>query len=152
MSTVQKVRSSNFTSSEKGYLLRIIAKKYAAILQDRRTDRATTTRKMKAWKAIEKEYNASSTSNIYRSAICLRQFYKNIKTVFRRLQVEEQKEILLNPGSPPKRIRDPNDELLLSILNETSKPIPSSNGCYNIVEVICVITVTTLGPSLQRYQ
>lgn len=114
-----KNRVPNFTSSEKAHLLRIIANKYASILEDKKTDRASSNEKEKAWKNVEMEFNASSISSTYRPAISLKKCYENRKKEYRKLLADERKEVLLTGGGPPPKIKkDETEDILKSIINE----------------------------------
>lgn len=116
-----KVRVPNFTGSEKSLLMRIIANKYASTLEDKKTDRACSTNKEKAWQAIESEFNATSTSSVYRNAGCLKKCYENRKKELRKSLAEERKETFLTGGGPaPKIKKDETDDILMSILNKNT--------------------------------
>lgn len=117
--TTKNQRVPNFTNSEKGYLMQIIANKFASIIEDKKTDRASSTQKEKAWQAIENEFNASSTNSTYRNAISLKKCYENRKKELRKTLAEEKKQTILTGGGPPPKIRkDDSDDILRSILNE----------------------------------
>ncbi|KAK4872750.1 hypothetical protein RN001_014779 [Aquatica leii] len=119
MNSDKKVREPNFSSSEKMHLMNIIANKYALILEDKKTDRASTSEKLKAWQVVEEEFNASSTSTTYRDATCLKKCYENRKKELRKSIAQERREILLTGGGPPAKIkRDDTDDVLMSILNK----------------------------------
>lgn len=112
-------RAPNFRQSEKAHLLNIIANKYSAILEDKKTDRVSTTQKDQAWKVIENEFNATSSSSTYRSWVCLKKCYENMKKELRKTLAEERKEMMLTGGGPPPKTNtDGTDELLISILNK----------------------------------
>ncbi|KAJ8915275.1 hypothetical protein NQ315_014783 [Exocentrus adspersus] len=114
-------RSHNFTSTEKSFLFRLIAEKYAAVLEDKKTDRASVEKRDSAWKRIEIDFNAVNPSNIFRSANILKKFYCNKKKDIRKKIAEEKKDVLLTGGGPPTKIFKPDDEadaILLSIVNE----------------------------------
>ncbi|KAJ8969667.1 hypothetical protein NQ317_014739 [Molorchus minor] len=84
--------------------MRIIANKYASTLEDKKTDRTSTTQKEKTWKAIEDEFNASSSCSTYRNATCLKKCYENRKKKLRKALAEERKQTMLTGGGPPPKI------------------------------------------------
>ncbi|KAJ8966215.1 hypothetical protein NQ317_007584 [Molorchus minor] len=99
--------------------MRIIANKYASTLEDKKTDRTSTTQKEKTWKAIEDEFSASSSCSTYRNATCLKKCYENRKKELRKALAEERKQTMLTGGGPPpKIIKGETDDLLLSIVNK----------------------------------
>ncbi|KAF5271166.1 hypothetical protein FQA39_LY18839 [Lamprigera yunnana] len=67
MNSDKKVREPNFSSSEKVHLMNIIANKYALILEDKNTDRASTSKKLKAW-----QKNVTPAERHNRSEVTLR--------------------------------------------------------------------------------
>lgn len=87
-----KKRSSNFTSSEKIHLFGLIADKYASILEDKKTDRASIWKREEAWKSIEKEFNAASPASIYRQADTLKKLYSNKKKRLRKRWLKRKKK------------------------------------------------------------
>lgn len=116
---VQVRRVPNFTNAEKMHLMRLISSKYASVLEDKKTDRASSTQKNRAWQLIENEFNSSSSSGIYRNAACLQKCYSNKKKELRKSLAEERKETLLTGGGPPPKIKkDEADQILESILNK----------------------------------
>lgn len=52
----ERSRGPNFNNAEKVHLLNLIASKYARVLEDKKTDRASNCEKEKAWQSIEKEF------------------------------------------------------------------------------------------------
>lgn len=119
MSLASDKRVPNFALSEKYHLMHLIANKYAGIIEDKKTDRASSAQKEKVWKLIENEFNASSSVNTYRSAANFKKWYENRKKELRKSLAEEKKETLLTGGGPPiKMKKHETDEILMSILNK----------------------------------
>lgn len=137
-----KKRGCNFTQSEKVFLFRLIAEKYAITLEDKKTDRASLQKREESWKLIEKEFNAVSPASIYREASNLKKLYANKKKEIRKKVAEEKKDIFLTGGGPPAKIPKYDDEIdtiLLSIVNE--KTIhglhnPSDNDSTNSTQTM----------------
>lgn len=97
----------------------IIANKYGAILEDKKTDRSSSANKENAWQNIEREFNASSTTTTYRSRTSLKKCYENRKKELRKTVAEEYKQTMLTGGGPlPKIKKDETDDLLMSIINK----------------------------------
>ncbi|CAG9840735.1 unnamed protein product [Diabrotica balteata] len=71
-------RTVNFTESEENMLLLLI-KKYATIIENKKTDSSINYKKNEAWAQIEREFNACSRGGTYRSMIVLKNKYTNIK-------------------------------------------------------------------------
>ncbi|CAG9772305.1 unnamed protein product [Ceutorhynchus assimilis] len=112
-------RVPNFSVAEKTHLMRLIASKYASVLEDKKTDRTSSIQKNKAWQLIENEFNSSSSSGVYRNAACLQKCYSNKKKELRKSLAEERKETLLTGGGPPPKIKkDESDQILESIMNK----------------------------------
>jgi len=112
-------RAPNFTKSEKTKLMQIIAQKFKNTLEDKKTDRASVSKKEEAWKKIESEFNFNSIGQNYRSAKSLKKCYENRKKELRKTLAEEKREIMKTGGGAPptsRRIED-SDEILLSIVN-----------------------------------
>ncbi|KAK5648064.1 hypothetical protein RI129_002956 [Pyrocoelia pectoralis] len=121
MSGKVKNRVPNFTTSEKLHLLRIISSKYGSVLEDKKTDRASTEKKSKAWLDMTDEFNATSTTNVFRNTSSLKKCYENRKKELRKTLAEEKKERLLTGGGPPPAVKtDETDDLLMSIMNKST--------------------------------
>lgn len=112
-------RMANFSDSERRLLIQIISNKYASILEDKKTDKASVFQKDQAWKKIEQDFNSTSSTNVYRNAISLKKCYGNRKKILRKTLANEKKEVMLTGGGlPPKRKRDDCDELLMAFINK----------------------------------
>ncbi|KAF5275533.1 hypothetical protein FQR65_LT16600 [Abscondita terminalis] len=119
MSENMKGRVPNFSASEKLRLLRMIADKYASIIEDKKTDRASAEKKLKAWYQITNEFNATSVTSVFRSLASLKKCYENRKKELRKTVADERKETTLTGGGPPPKIKkDETDDILISIINE----------------------------------
>ncbi|KAJ8933889.1 hypothetical protein NQ318_001682 [Aromia moschata] len=103
MSIENKRRVPNFTPSEKAHLMQIIASNFASVLEDKKTDRASSFRKEEAWKSVEKAFNASSSSSIYRTALSLKKCYENRKKELRKTLADEKRAVTLTGGGPPPK-------------------------------------------------
>lgn len=120
-------RAPNFRDDEKNHLFSIIAEKFANILEDKKTDRASIQKRQETWKKIEKTYNSCSPSIYYRNAECLKKFYENSKKELRKLTAEHKQEIMKTGGGTPPDIRlDSSEKLLYGIMN--SKTIHGLDG------------------------
>ncbi|KAG5874117.1 hypothetical protein JTB14_015037 [Gonioctena quinquepunctata] len=114
-----KIRVPNFTNAERIHLVQLIARKYAVILEDKKTDRTSTLQKDEAWQAIEQDFNSSSGSDTFRKAACLKKCYENRKKKLRKMLAEERRETMLTGGGPPPKLKKNEDEdMLLSFVNK----------------------------------
>ncbi|KAG5872847.1 hypothetical protein JTB14_017528 [Gonioctena quinquepunctata] len=114
-----KIRVPNFTNAERIHLVQLIARKYAVILEDKKTDRTSTLQKDKAWQAIEQDFNSLSGSNTFRKAACLKKCYENRKKKLRKMLAEERRETMLTGGGPPPKLKKNEDEdILFSFVNK----------------------------------
>jgi len=73
----KRQRSSNMSVAEKT-LLADLCLKYQRIIEDKQTDGATKSAKAAAWSALYEEFNAQSTSGVFRDVAKL----KHICTTF----------------------------------------------------------------------
>lgn len=114
-------RVPNFTQGEKFNLLKLISQKYAAVLEDKKTNKTSLEQKKNIWKEIESTFNASGPMVCFRSAETLRRLYENKKKELRKKLGEDKKRRFLTGGGVHCPVKfDETDEILLSIVNEKS--------------------------------
>lgn len=65
--------------------------KYKSVLENKRTDHATSQQKNLIWEKITVEVNASNSSGIFRSKEVLKRFYENRKREVRRIAAKERR-------------------------------------------------------------
>lgn len=117
MSTTK--RTPNFTYQDKKKLLMLIEKKYAAILENKNTNKVTIKEKDETWNAIEAEFNSTGTIIYYRNKDSLRRLYENIKKDLRKKMANEKANIIkTGGGSSYITIYDELEEILIRIINE----------------------------------
>lgn len=121
MEALKRKRAPNFTPQEKYALLGIITK-YANILENKKTNQVYATEKIKTWEIIEAEFNATSTTGVFRTWQNLKLFYENRKKEVRKNKAMERMDRMKTGGGPPV-LKIPNDdkdtdELISSIMNE----------------------------------
>ncbi|KAK4882382.1 hypothetical protein RN001_005701 [Aquatica leii] len=112
-------RSANFTNAEKSHLFNIICDKYITVIEDKKTNRASITKKKFAWKKIEQDFNATNLNNILRTSENLKKFYENRKKCIRKSTAEHKQQLLQTGGGPPPKTElEEADKLLYSLLNK----------------------------------
>lgn len=121
MSKNETKRVPNFSPAEKQFLINLIAKKYAGVLEDKKTNRVSIADKNTAWKQIEEEFNSSGPLICYRNAESLRRLYENRKKDLRKKMAEERKQRFATGGGIMPVVKtDDTDEILISIVNKKS--------------------------------
>lgn len=99
-------RTVNFTRNEENALL-LLVKKYADIIENKKTDSSVNHKKTETWMQIEKEFNYKSEGT-YRSASILKNKYLNLKKRSVKNFSNEKKHLYGTGGGPPV-IFNPDD-------------------------------------------
>ncbi|XP_029348405.1 myb/SANT-like DNA-binding domain-containing protein 3, partial [Acyrthosiphon pisum] len=89
-------RAPNFTQSEIEWLLHYVDKN-KNVLECKKSDVNTYGMKIKTWKRIEEEFNASSNGE-HRSTQVLRKKWENVKKRAKEKAAEEKHEIITTGG------------------------------------------------------
>lgn len=76
-----KNRSLNYSPQEKELLLNLILE-YKEVIENKKTNGASSEEKNKAWEDVTKKFNAQSISLTHRSEESLRKLYKNQKKYY----------------------------------------------------------------------
>ncbi|KAF5301101.1 hypothetical protein FQR65_LT19282 [Abscondita terminalis] len=121
----KRERNGNYTEADKE-LLSTIAIKYFHIIENKKTDALTIKQKHEAWENIAVDYN-SSTINLKRTALQLKNAYNNFKKKLKKESAEDKIQIYKTGGgtAPPKNITDEKSRLL-SLLQPQMQPIQNS--------------------------
>lgn len=90
-------RSFNYNEKEKSLLLDLFDN-YKNVLECKKTDKVTSKDKEKAWKKIEKEFNAETVAQCRRNAASLRTCYENIKKRAKKACGDEKVQVFLTGG------------------------------------------------------
>lgn len=135
----RKKRSANFTHNETMLLMSLISD-FKNIIENKKTDGVSVQEKNHTWKKITAAFNSVCPESRYRTMESLKKLYDNKKRDTRKEKAEERKEILLTGGGVPKKtIKDPTQDLILSIVDpltviggtsyygSDSKPLPNNS-------------------------
>ncbi|KAJ8933314.1 hypothetical protein NQ318_017870 [Aromia moschata] len=142
MSIENKRRVPNFTPSEKAHLMKIVASNFASVLEDKKTDSEE-----RAWKSVEKAFNASSSSSIYLTALSLKKCYENRKKELKKTLADEKRAVTLTGGGPP-----PKDFTILLIMIPTLYLLSSLNKRQMILFLNMCLEVYLEHQFQNRYQ
>lgn len=113
----KRIRSANFTASEKYSFINIVSK-YKDIIENKKTDQVSSQEKNAVWNKIAEEFNATTLATP-RSTEALKNFFKNKKKDVRQQAAAEKLSIKKTGSGPPLLIKkDATDDLLLSIMNK----------------------------------
>ncbi|CAH1107487.1 unnamed protein product [Psylliodes chrysocephalus] len=116
----RKKRSANFTPNETILLMSLISD-FKNVLENKKTDGVSMQEKNKTWKKITNAFNSACPEGRHRETDSLKKLYDNKKREVRKDKAEERKEVLLTGGGiSTKKIRDPAQELILSIVDPLS--------------------------------
>lgn len=125
----KRIRSSNFSQQEKELLLNLVYEKKDTI-ENKQTNHVNVQAKLAAWRNITSEFNALAPSSCYRNLQSLKKFYDNQKKDLRKREADKRKQTYLTGGGrPPNLIKEPTDDLLLSMVNE--KGISGLNNAFD---------------------
>ncbi|XP_071052990.1 uncharacterized protein [Onthophagus taurus] len=113
----KRMRSLNYSCREKEVLLSIVSS-YKNIVENRKTDCVSAEQKLSIWKVIADEFNSQSPNSCYRSVDSLKKYYENQKKILRKKVAEERKHIYTTGGGKQFTIIEPDDGLLLSLVNK----------------------------------
>lgn len=104
-------RAVNFTRGEENMLVSLV-KKYAHIIENKKTDSCVNQKKAATWVQITKEFN-STGGDTYRSLNILKNKYLNMKKKSVKKFAEERKLAYSTGGGPPVNFKD--EEIDISI-------------------------------------
>lgn len=133
MEVKKRVRSSNFSETEKHILVDVISKHIDRV-ENKKTDTQTTEDKKKVWLKIEEEFNARSLHA--RSWSILKTKWENLKTDARKYHASNKME-LLKTGGGKSNISTENKLLdkvktLVSATVDGLQSLYDSDAEYNI--------------------
>ncbi|KAI4469770.1 hypothetical protein MML48_1g19026 [Holotrichia oblita] len=137
MEKIARVRSVNFTESEKEVLVLII-NKYKDIVENKKTDNVSNSEKTTAWQNIAKEFNSQSPNFVTRSVESLKKYYDNLKKGMRKRAARERSEMYKTGGGKADTNISKGDELLLSLINK--KTIYGYESPWDSDQLECTIT------------
>ncbi|XP_069680116.1 myb/SANT-like DNA-binding domain-containing protein 3 [Periplaneta americana] len=101
-----------FSAEEKTLLINLI--KCKRVIEDKRTDVISLSKKKAAWLEILQEFN-SNEAVTKRSLSQLKKCWDNIKTKRKRELAQEMKERMKTGGGPPPPLTSPNPEVDLAV-------------------------------------
>ena len=113
----KRKRGVNFTSRECNLLFSIIADKYKTIIENKETNACVNEEKTRAWENIRNEFNCQSVDFNSRSIEQLKKCYENRKRKVKKDRAEIRQEILKTGGGPPPPPVNPDDDLVLSVMD-----------------------------------
>lgn len=124
----KKRRSANFTPNETVLLMSLIVD-FKHIIENKKTDSICIQEKNRAWRKITVAFNSACPESRHRTMESLKKLYDNKKRETRKQKAEEKKDILLTGGGTPQvKVKDPAQDLILSIVDPLT--VVGGKSCY----------------------
>lgn len=93
-------KKTNFSEEERAVLLELVAR-HRSVVENKKTDAVSVSRKRDTWKKIEEEYK--SRHNVTpRTSAQLKKCWENLKDKWRRCNAEDMRERFSTGGGPPQ--------------------------------------------------
>ncbi|XP_033217723.1 myb/SANT-like DNA-binding domain-containing protein 3 [Belonocnema kinseyi] len=118
-------RGTNFTNPKK-QMLTVIVKKYKNIMENKRTDAATTKQKAQAWEKISQDFNANGISPEHRPAVKLKVLWGNLKRNTRKNFSNLRQETFKTGGGSNPLKEDPLAMQVEEIIGNTAEPMENA--------------------------